>query len=140
MLTELGLAMGAQKSGAGIWAAASVTGILSGSHRTPEQGEVLLRLTLLTLTSSWRDDENPGARWEATMLRAVSHLIDRNQDVIDVNKLSKRMDTTAGADTWLKRARERAHGSHRAPWLVLAELLAGSYNTGMKRDDRKLVW
>lgn len=139
VLTEVGLVMGGAGTATGVWAASAVTAILTGGRRTPAEGEELLRKTLLTLARAWPDDHAPGVRWEATMLRAVAYLIERNAEVIDTRKLSARLSTTSSAETWLKRAKERAAvgGSN---WHVLAELIGTPYNNGMRRSDRKLVW
>jgi len=138
VLAEIGLVMGSNSSAAGIMSARALTAILTGRGRTPEEGEALLRTTLLTLAHAWPDDYQPGARWEGTLIRAVGHLIEVNQGVIDTKKLTARLSTTSSAESWLKRTREKTTRGTR--WRVLAELLADTYNKSMRRDDRKLAW
>jgi hypothetical protein len=139
VLAEIGLVMGSGSSAAGIMAAQAVNTILTGGKRTPEEGEALLRATLLVLARAWPDDYAPGARWEGTLVRAVGHLIEFNSQIIDPAKLTARLSATSSAEAWLKRGRERA-SQGGARWRVLAGLLGEAYNNGMRREDRKLEW
>jgi hypothetical protein len=139
VLSELGLVMGSHSTAAGIMSAQALTTILSGGKRTPEEGEHLLRETLLVLARAWPDDYAPGARWEGTIVRAIGHLMEVNAGNVDAKRLTAKLSSTSSAESWLKRTRERsAQGGSR--WRVLAGLVAESYNNQMRREDRKLAF
>lgn len=139
VLAELGLVMGPNTGVSGIAAANAVTAVLTGGRRTPDEGEALLRATLLILAQAWPDDYAPGTRWEGTLVRAVSHLIETNPGIVDTRRLTAKLSTTSSAETWLKRAKDRTQpGSSR--WRTLAASLAEAYNRSMRREDRELSW
>ncbi len=140
VLSEIGLVMGANSAAAGIMAVNAVNTLLTGGHRTPAEGEALLRQTLLVLASSWPDDYAPGSRWEGTLVRAVGHLLDVNPGVVTVKKLVLRLSATSSAEAWLKRARENSAGTSVPRWRMLAGLLGSAYNKGMRSEEKKLVW